>query len=1364
MVCDGKMFNAVIDTGAQVSILSRRMFQQLNFHQDITSKPVMLTGLNGDQKLRAELLKGLDFQLGRVKFKHDFYVCDISDDLLLGLDFIVKHQITVDMQIGMLVSSKAKIPFSLVRNGDVQYKTCRVEIKHTTVVPPESIVRTKVLLSGDHNEATTFVIPAIYDRGLLVPNVMVNGHKEAVIEIVNPTQNFHHFKKSHVLGLAEECEVVESQSLKKSDECESQKVRKAKAATNLDDNNAKCKAKNTSSTETTMPEHLKDLFESSTKHLSSEQAVEFGKVLKEFSDVFSKDDFDIGCYKDIQCRIDTQGAAPVKQNMRRTPLHFEREEEDHLDKMLKTGVIQPSSSDWASCPVLIRKKDGRVRWCIDYRKLNSVTRKDSFPLPRIEQCIDTLSGNVWFSTLDMTSGYWQIEIDPRDRHKTAFVTKYGLFEHVRMPFGLTNAPAIFQRVVQLLLRGMTWNQILAYLDDVIILGKSFDDHLANIRKVLERFRESNMKLKPKKCAFFQTELVYLGRLVTKEGVKVNPANVEKVKEWPTPTKVNDVEIFLGFLNYHRDHIKEYAHNTKPLYDLTRKGARFVWTEKEQSAFDKLKVIMTTLPTLSYPNLSLPFVLDTDASDTCIGAELLQYDPETGKEYVIGYGSYSLTPAQRKYCTTRKELLAIVRFTRHYRHYLLGRQFTVRTDHSSLTWLMRFRNINGMLARWIEELSQFDMVVQHRAGRKHGNADGLSRIPCVEDPCSEYQEGVPVTNLPCGGCKHCAKLHRDWNRFQDEVDYAVPLTARRSFALEVGRAPEEVRQIQLQDSVCAPLIKWLESKTDPEQHELMLASPAVKRFWRNRCQLRLVDGTLRYSYVEKHAEEERLLLILPSELKNEVLRNSHDIPSSGHVGIGKTFKKIASTFIWFRMRHDIKLYIETCCECNRNKKTNKKAKHALGRYHSSYPLEKVHIDLLGPFPTSHTGNNYILSIVDQFTKWVEIIPVKTQTSEEVAKAIVDGFITKFGCPIEIFTDQGSCFESQLFGELCEALAITKSRTTPYHPMSNGQVERFNTVILSMIRCTLGEDQENWDTKLQQLAMAIRSTVNRTTGFTPNYLMFGRENTLPVDFIAGTAFDNEKFDTHAEYVKTLVSSIEKAHETARKTILSSQIVQKRDYDIKLKATKYNVGDIVYRLNQKAKVGESNKLKEVYSGPYVVSKVLTPVVTQVQNQSKSLNLHNNNIKLCKDRKVPVWVTRLQNKILTGKENILDKNDLHLDKLFQEPRHKKQRSDQATTTPNINTKTQVDNSKQFQNSLKDSSESDTTKTKQPTKQDDTKYVTVPRPTKDVNDVDKHVTVDLDSRKLPKRSYCKKKVRFEDRVTRHGRKPRTPRYLSDFE
>ena len=387
--------------------------------------------------------------------------------------------------------------------------------------------------------------------------------------------------------------------------------------------------------------------------------------------VFSQGDTDLGTFTVVKHHIDTGNSRPIKQRMRRTPLGYANEEQEHLEKLLKAGVIEPSCSVWASPSVLLRKRDGSVRWCIDLRKLTDVTVKDCYPLPFLQDCIiDALEECRYFTTLDMASGYYQLEVAEEDRDKTAFVTKYGLFSFHRMPFGLCNAPATFSRSISLVLRGLSWKSVIVFLDDVVVLGRDFDSHMVNLSDVQRRFEQYGMKLKPKKCQLLQDSVVFLGRLVSREGVQVPPGEITRIGNWGVPLCKRDVQSFIGVLNFHRDHIPKFV----------------------LVAFDALRHKLMEAPVLAYPNSEDLFILDTDASNHAIGAELLQV--QNGVERLIGFGNVVLDSAQRNYCTTRKELLAEVRFTRHFKHYL----FTLRTDHNSLLWLMGFKNIEGQLAR------------------------------------------------------------------------------------------------------------------------------------------------------------------------------------------------------------------------------------------------------------------------------------------------------------------------------------------------------------------------------------------------------------------------------------------------------------------------------------------------------------------------------------------------------------------------------------------------------------------------------------------------------------------------------------------
>ena len=409
------------------------------------------------------------------------------------------------------------------------------------------------------------------------------------------------------------------------------------------------------------------MFNESKTNLDLDQQAKLAKLLTNYQDTFAKHDLDLGCFAQIKHKIDTGDNRPVQQKMRRTPVHFQDQEYEHLQKLLKEGIIQPSCSSWSSAPVLVRKRDGSLRWCVDFRALNNITEKDRFPLPNIQDCLETLHRTSLYSTLDMASGYYQLEIEPCDRKKTAFITRYGLYEHIRMGFGLCNAPATFQRAMNLVLRGLSWHDVLVYLDDIVILGKSFEDSLHKLEEVFKRFRQYGLKLKPKKCELLKSEVVFLGRSVSAEGIKLDTNKVKAIVDWVVPSDKSKLLSFLGFASYHRDHIDHFAERTRLLYELAHSKENFVWLHAHQEIFESIKEKLVSAPCLAYP--APTGVFDTDASEKAIGAQLSQ--KQDGQLKVISYASNVLLPAQQKYCTTRKELLALVKFTRSFRHYLLG---------------------------------------------------------------------------------------------------------------------------------------------------------------------------------------------------------------------------------------------------------------------------------------------------------------------------------------------------------------------------------------------------------------------------------------------------------------------------------------------------------------------------------------------------------------------------------------------------------------------------------------------------------------------------------------------------------------------
>ena len=443
--------------------------------------------------------------------------------------------------------------------------------------------------------------------------------------------------------------------------------------------------------------------------------------------MFAQSSDDLGFTDRVEHHINTMDAEPIKEPMRRLRMVKRDIEREEVRKILQKGVIEPSVSPWSSNIVLVKKKDGSTRFCVDYRKLNAVTKKDSYPLPRIDECLDALAGSVYFSCMDINAGYWQIAVAKEDREKTAFATSMGLYQFVKMPFGLVSAPSEFCRLMGDVFRDMQWIECLLYMDDIIVPAISVEETLLRLEHVFQRLQHANLKLKPSKCIFFQNSVKFLGQEVSQNGIHTDMDKIKDVLDWPVPRTVKQVKSLVGLAAYYKRFIASFGEICKPLYQLCEKNRKFVWTDECQKAIDTLKEKLTTAPILSYPLEGYEFVLDTDASQFTVGA-ILSQEPN-GEERVIAYMSKTMNKHELQYCTTRKELLAVVTALKHFHHYLLGQKVKLRTDNAAVSWMRNLKNPSGQVARWLQHIETYDITVSHRPGRCHGNSDALSRIPC-----------------------------------------------------------------------------------------------------------------------------------------------------------------------------------------------------------------------------------------------------------------------------------------------------------------------------------------------------------------------------------------------------------------------------------------------------------------------------------------------------------------------------------------------------------------------------------------------------------------------------------------------------------
>ena len=657
-------------------------------------------------------------------------------------------------------------------------------------------------------------------------------------------------------------------------------------------------------------------------------------------------------------------------------------------------------------------------------------------------------------------------------------------------------------------------------------------------------------------------------------------------------------------------MKSFAELTHPLNQLLTKGTPFVWTNECQVSRDMLIDRLTTTPILTYPCPGEEFILDTDASNYGIGAVLSQI--QGGEERVIGYYSRSLNKAERNYCVTRKELLAVVAAVEHF-HYIhifsisiYGQKFTVRTDHSALQWLLNFKNVQGQLARWLQKLQQYDLVVIHRVGKFHSNADALSCRPCLTTECQYCQkvESTVILGNPSTLGNSCVS---------DVTCHVSLVPSNEDVTSEGNSTAADFQTLQRQDEELKPIIGWLEAGIDrPEWSTVSPHGRTTKILWAQWDSLRMHNNCLYRFWEGTSAAMSCLQLIVPKAARQEVLKESHGNPSTGHFGVTKTLKRVKQRFYWHQMRTDVKRWCEKCDMCSSRKGPVRKPRAPLKLYMVGAPMERIAMDIMGPLPMTRQGNKYLLVAMDYFTKWPEAYALPNQEATTVASVLVREFISRSGTPLELHTDQGRNFESLLMKEVCKILGIHKTRTTLYHPQSDGMVERHNRTLASQLSMFVEENQSDWDEHVPMVLMAYRTAVHESTGLTPVKLMMGHELRIPLDLLYGLPPDGTE-SCVTDYGKELSERLERAHTFARERLAISNERMKNQYDVNPTSASFKRGDNVWLHTPQRKKGLSPKLARNWKGPLTVVKKVNDLVYKIQAtpHSKPSIVHRNRLQ---------------------------------------------------------------------------------------------------------------------------------------------------------
>lgn len=1199
----------LIDTGSTRSLINPELAHKFYKRYILNENFEIQTAHNISR--HNEIVKIPVFDIFGVNQIHKFYLFNISERYggLIGTDLLEQLKASVNFASKLLITPVVKIPIIYESENLTKFKNTLQNSNYRLYIPART---NQVVKLPVNNESGTGILNYIkFERNVESPRAIVNIENYfAYTTIIN--------SKTEPI----EINITQPFTVEILNTCEVNFVEKMETDEILDETQDRIQKEN-----------LKNL---RLNHCNSEEKQAIRNLCFEFRDIFYNENLPLTFTNKIQHKINLTDETPIFTKSYRYPEVHRAEVKNQIEKMLQQDIIQHSTSPWSSPLWIVPKKldaSGKRKWrvVIDYRKLNEKTIDDKYPLPNITDILDRLGRSQYFSTLDLASGFHQIQMNEADIPKTAFSTENGHYEFKRMSFGLKNSPSTFQRVMDNILRGLQSEICFVYLDDIVIFSTSLQEHISRLRSIFERLREANFKIQLDKSEFLRKEVSYLGHIITPSGVHPNPDKVSAIKDFPIPQTAKQIKSFLGLVGYYRKFIKDFAQISKPLTKCLKKNAKIEHDQNFINAFNTCKHLLINAPLLQYPDFSKPFILSTDASNIALGAVLSQ--GPIGSDKPVAYASRTLNDSEQRYSTIEKELLAIVWACKYFRPYLFGRKFTIYTDHRPLVWLFKLKEPNSKLIRWRLKLEEFNYDVVYRKGQTNTIADALSRIPVnvlenesilnnpgeINEDVLEYlqlskNKQVPSTSQQVQSTQPSSNMLSNTSSIEEQNITTQHSNFHETTNAGIKISDDIINNKPYQILVFPQVYFKIDVKYETVEHAKIITAKIPEknneRIILQFLKKHITDKKTYHIYFHtdnlykafckvflENFSERGPNLIRVTKLVNTVtdkeeqllLVKNHHEGKANHRGINETLEYLKRNYYWHNMKVTVTEFINCCEICQRTKYARKKPYTPLMRTETaSKPFQIIHIDVF------RFNNKNYLTLVDAFTKLAQAIPIAGKTAINISEALIQYF-TAFGVPETIIADQGTEFNNDTVKEILKLHKICIHFTTAAHHESNSIVERFHSTIIEHLRI-LKEIYRNEDNLMNYALIAYNSSIHSVTGFTPFELTFGHTfSRNPNEIFESNTFYTEYAENHKERLKHVYNKVKEKVQAKKDRVINKHNSQGDS------STEFCVGQTVYKKNPNCRNKKNNK----FLGPYKIKSLLE------RNRVEIINLENQNKK---------------------------------------------------------------------------------------------------------------------------------------------------------